>query len=113
MLQQVALFRISFLGGIFGPDFGYFSNASKIFLIVKSQHLCKARALFWGTGVVITDVGKLHLGFVLGTIKFLSGNVQGKVFSWVGGIEKLSEIVITQLQAAYLAFMHVFLHHWS
>ena len=89
MLQWVALFRISFLGGIVGPDFGYFSNASKIFLIVKSQHLCKARALFWGTGVVITDVGKLHLDFVLGTIKILSGNVQGKVLEGLNNCQKL------------------------
>jgi len=28
-------------------------------------------------------------------------------------IEKLSEIAITQLQAAYTAFTHVFLHRWS
>jgi len=31
----------------------------------------------------------------------------------VGEIEKLSEIAITQPQAVYSAFMHVFLHRWS
>ena len=79
---------------------------------VKSQHLHKARALFWGTGVVITYVGKCHLGFALDTDEFLSSYVQDKVGSWVGEIEKLSEIAITQPHAAYSAFTHVFLHHW-
>jgi len=32
---------------------------------------------------------------------------------WVGEIEKLSEIAITQPQTAYTAFTHVFLHRWS
>jgi len=41
----------------------------------------------------------------------MSSYVQNKVFSWVG--EKLSEIAITQPQAAYTAFTHVFLHLWS
>ena len=50
-----------------GPDFGYFPNAIKTCIIVKPQHLRKARALYRGTDVVITDVGKRHLGSALGT----------------------------------------------
>ena len=96
-----------------GPDFGYFPNAVKTCLIVKPQHLHKARALFWGIGVVITDAGKRHLGSALGTDEFLNSYVQNKVSKWVGEMEKLSEIAITQPQAAYTAFTHVFLHRWS
>ena len=54
-----------------GPDYGYFPNAVKTCLIVKPQHLRKARALFHGTGVVITDAGKRHLGSAIGTNDFL------------------------------------------
>ena len=43
----------------------------KTCIIVKPQHLPKARALFCGTGVVITDAGKRHLGSALGTDEFL------------------------------------------
>ena len=96
-----------------GPDFGYFPNAVKTCLIVKPQHLRRARTLFRGMGVVITDVGKSHVGSALATVEFLNSYVQNRVSSWVGEIEKLSEIAITQPQAAYMAFMHVFLHRWS
>jgi len=58
-------------------------------------------------------VGKHHLGSALGTDGFVKSYVQDKVATWVGEIEKLSEIAITQSQAAYAAFTHVFLHRWS
>jgi len=50
--------------------------------------------------VVITDAGYCHLCSALGTDEFLSSYVQNKVSSWVGEMEKLSEIAITQPQAA-------------
>jgi len=53
-----------------GPEFGYYPNATKTCLIVKSQHLCKARALFQRTGVVITDDGKRHQGSALVQMNF-------------------------------------------
>jgi len=54
-----------------GPHFGYFPNAMKTCLVVKPQYLHKARALLQGTGVIITDAGKHHLGSALGTDEFL------------------------------------------
>jgi len=51
----------------------YFPNASKTCLIVKPQHLWKARALFRGTGVIITDAGRCHLSSGLGTDDFVKG----------------------------------------
>ena len=85
---------------------------------MKPQHLHKARALFPGTGVVITDAGKYHLGSALrpviaGTDEFLNSYVLKKVSLWVGEMEKHSEIAVTQPHAAYTAFTHVFLHCWS
>ena len=58
-------------------------------------HLCRAKALFRETGVVITDVGKRHLGYAMGTDGFLNSYVQNKVSSWVCEMEKLSEITTT------------------
>jgi len=72
-----------------GPDFGSFPNSSKTCLIVKPQHLRKARALFRGTSVVITDAGRHHLGSTSGTDDFVKRYVQDKVSSWVGEMEKL------------------------
>jgi len=90
-----------------GLDYGYFPNA------VKTCKPHKARVLFHGTGVVITDSDRRHLGSALDTKEFLNSYVQNKVSAWVGEIEKLSEIAITQPQAAYMAFARVLLHCWS
>jgi len=59
-----------------GPDFGYFPNAVKTCLIVKPQNIHKARTLFHGTGVIIADTGKRHLGSVLGTNYFMKSYAQ-------------------------------------
>ena len=96
-----------------GPDYGYCPNAAKTCLIVKPTLLCQAKAIFHGSGVVITDSGKRHLGSAIGTPAFVEGFVQEKVATWVREMEKLSEVAVTQPQAAYTAFMHVFLHCWS
>ena len=69
--------------------------------------------MFRGTGVIITDDGRCYPGSALGTDEFLISYVQDKVTSWMGEIEKLSDIAVTQPQAAYAAFTHVFLHRWS
>ena len=46
-------------------------------------------------------------------VAFLNSYVQNKDSTWVGEMENLSEIAITQPQAAYTVFTHVFLHRWS
>ena len=95
-----------------GPDYGYYPNAAKTCLIVKPTLLRQAKAIFHGSGVVITDSGK-RIGSAIGTPAFVEGFVQEKVATWVSKMEKLSEVAVTQPQAAYAAFMHVFLHRWS
>jgi len=66
-------------------------------------------------GVIISDSGKRHLALVLGTDYFVAGYVRDnyKVASWVSEIEKLLVIAIIQLQAAFAAFTHMFLHRLS
>ena len=69
--------------------------------------------MFHGTGIIISDSGKRHLGSALGSDDFVAGYVRDKVTSWVSEIEKLAVIAISQPQAAFAAFTHVFLHRWS
>ena len=53
------------------------------------------------------------MGSAIGSEDFVASYVRGKVASWVSEIEKLSVIDVTQPQAAFAAFTHVFLHRWS
>ena len=63
---------------------------------------------------MITDSGKRHLGSAIGTPASSCLRLCArKVATWVIEMEKLSEFAVTQPQAAYTAFIHVFLHRWS
>ena len=44
-----------------GPDFGYFVNSSKSWLIVKEPHLTEARKICAETGIHITGKSKRYL----------------------------------------------------
>ena len=96
-----------------GPDFGYFPNATKTYLVVKEEHLEEAKQLFQETGVSITADGKRHLGAAIGTPHFAAGYVQQKVAEWVGEVERLSSIAVTQPHAAYAVFTHGLKHKWT
>ena len=43
--------------GRFGPDYGYFPNGAKTWLVVKDAHVQAARSIFYGTAVEITTEG--------------------------------------------------------
>ena len=75
-----------------GPDYGYYPNAAKSWLIVKEDHLEAAERLFAGTGVNVTAEGKRHLGAAVGTRSFVESYVMKKVEKWKSEIEKLSDI---------------------
>jgi len=51
--------------------------------------------LFRGTGVVITDAGRHHVGSALGTDDFVKRYVQDNVTSWLGEMEKLSKRLLS------------------
>jgi len=55
-----------------GSDYGYHLNASKTWLMVKEGHLEEAITLFQGTGKLITEEGKRHLGAAISTNSLLS-----------------------------------------
>ena len=58
-----------------GPDYGYYPNASKTWLIVKEHKHSEAVPVFEGTEIVITTDGKRHLGAAIGTRSFIE-NIQ-------------------------------------
>ena len=49
------------LGGK-GPQYGYYSNSGKTWLVVKPEIYESATAVFASTGVQITTKGRRHLG---------------------------------------------------
>ena len=49
-----------------GPDFGYFANSTKTWLVTKDSCLSSATAAFAGTNVNITSSGRPYLGAPLG-----------------------------------------------
>ena len=95
-----------------GPDYGYYPNASKTWIVVKEDKVDAAVAAFQGTKVNITIEGKRQLGAALGTRSFVEEYVHQKVAAWVQEIERLSSIAITQPHAAYAAFTHGLMNKW-
>ena len=76
-----------------GPDYGYYPNSMKTWLVViKEEKEIDAATLFKETGVSITVEGKRHLGAAIGKQIFIESYVQRKVSEWVGEIESLSSI---------------------
>ena len=96
-----------------GPNYGYYPNPSKTWLIVKDSNLEEATTLFQGTGVSITAEGKRHLGAAIGTNSFVESYVKRKVSGWVHEVERLSSIAVTQPHAAYAAFTHGQTSKWT
>jgi len=76
----------------------------------KAFFVHRAKTLFHGTGVIISDSGKHHLVLFLGTNNFVAGYVRNKITSLVSEIEKLSVIAITQPHAAFANFTHIFFY---
>ena len=83
-----------------GPDFGYFVNSSKSWLIVKEQYLVEAGKIFAETGIHITCEGKRYLGAALGTRDFVMNYVMDKVANWKAEIGRLSLFARSVPQAA-------------
>ena len=96
-----------------GPDYGYYPNASKTWLVVKEGKEPEAATVFEETGVSISIDGKRHLGAAIGRQAFVDNYVQRKVSEWVNEIEHLSSIAISQPHAAYTAFTHGLAGKWA
>ena len=96
-----------------GPLYGYFPNGAKTHMLVKPQHVAKAREIFKDTAIMISEEGERYLGGAIGTISFIQQYVQTKVDGWIKDIQKLSEFATTQPQAAYAALTHGLISRWN
>ena len=82
-----------------GRKFGYFSQVSKSWLIIKPEVEGKAKAIFQGSGVQITTEGKRHLGASLGSTKYKEEYLSSKVDEWIAQLRILSQLARAQPQA--------------
>ena len=92
-----------------GPDYGYYPNATKTWLIVKDDYLEEAKDTFSDSGVE----GKRYVDVVIGSSKSVTDYVKQKVTEWINEVESLSSMATTQPHAAYAAFTHGLKHKWS
>ncbi len=96
-----------------GPKYGYFTNATKTWLVTKERHLSKAEAAFENTGVKITASDRPYLGTPLGTEEYTEAFVKNKVQQWSTELEALATIAHTQPHAAHAAYTHGMTSKWA
>ena len=96
-----------------GPTFGYFPNASKTWLVTKSELHQEALRTFENSSVNITCVGRPHLGAPLGSTSYVDQFVLDKVNLWSDELKQLSDFAVTQPHAAFAAFTHGMVSRWS
>ena len=96
-----------------GPQYGYFPNPEKTWLVVKEEHYEAANATFAGSGIQLTRLGRQYLGSAIGSTAFSEAFVKMKVEGWVYEIEQLSLIAKTHPHAAYAAYTHGLSHRWK
>ena len=82
-----------------------FLQASRSWLIIKLEVEGKAKTIFQGSDIQITDDGKRHLGASLGSTKCKEEYLSSKVDEWIAQLRILSQIARTQTQAEYRAFI--------
>ena len=89
-----------------GPAFGYYPNAIKTSLVVKPDKVDEAIAVFDGTGVEITTIGRRYLGGCLGSEEYASEDLVVRVAEWTAEVVVLAEFAKSQPHAAYTALTH-------
>ncbi len=96
-----------------GPNYGYYANATKTWLVVKEDYYDEAVRVFAGSNVKITSEGRPHLGAPLGSAEYRKSYVAAKVVEWKKEIEDLADIARAHPHVAYAAFTHGFSSRWA
>ena len=96
-----------------GPNYGYFPNRSKTFIVVKPELVETANEIFQGTGISISTEERRYLGGAIGITSFRNQLIDQKVREWVEEIKTLSEIAKTEPHAAFAAFTHGLSSRWN
>jgi hypothetical protein len=94
-----------------GPGYGYFDNAQKTILLVKSHKFNEASAVFQDTGIQLEE-GSRDLGAAVGTESFVQHYVATKVSKLYQAMEALAKIAETSPHAAHAAFVHGMRNKW-
>ena len=96
-----------------GPNFGYFANASKSWLVTKEDHFSKATAAFADTDVKITKDGRPYLGAAIGSQEYITSYAESKAQGWASSLNHLASIASTQPHAAFAALTHGLSSKWT
>ena len=96
-----------------GPDFGYFPNDRKCWIIAKPAKEESVREAFKDTSINVTVQGQKHLGAAIGSREYLEEYVSEKVTNWINDIAKLAEFALSQPQACYAAYTFGLKHRWT
>ncbi|XP_074605797.1 uncharacterized protein LOC141858854 [Acropora palmata] len=96
-----------------GPDFGYYPNGKKCWIITKPDREIIVKEAFKGTAINVTVQGQRHLGAAIGSREYVEEYVNDKVTSWISEITKLAEFAVTQPQASYAAYTFGLKHRWT
>ena len=95
------------------PDFGYYPNGKKCWIITKPDREITVKEAFKGTAINVTVQGQRHLGAAIGSREYVEEYVNDKVTSWISEITKLAEFAVTQPQASYAAYTFGLKHRWT
>ncbi len=93
-----------------GPNYGYFPNSTKSWLVVKDEHEDEATRIFEGLNLNITTKGRPLLGAAIGCHSYVEQYVSEKVDIWCMELKNLTNYAETQPHAAYAAYIFGFLH---
>ena len=92
---------------------GYYSKASKSWLVAKEVAAEEAKRLFNGTGIQIITDGRRLLGAAVGTKEFEEELTKSNISTLVQQVTRLAEVAQTQPQAAHAAFTHGLTGKWT
>ena len=96
-----------------GPNFGYYPNPSKMWLVTKEGCHTAGLSTFAGTGVNVTPDGRPYLGAAIGSPEYVENYVKARVDSWLSIVRNLTTIAKTQPHAVYSALTHGLSSKWT
>ena len=96
-----------------GPEYGYYPQPTKTWLIVKSEFQSEAERIFIGTDVKITTEVQKHLGAVIGSKSFKREFITVKVKKWMEELSMLSKVAKFAPHESYVCFTSGYKHKIS
>jgi len=97
-----------------GPDYGYYINTSKCFLLLKNNSVPGSTCTcFQGISVNVCSDGHRYLGSAIGTDDFVRSFVLNQVKTWHYELVLLTDIARSQPHAAFSSYIHRFESKWT